>query len=69
MNEKTPENIEDGEIVVLFFNLNSDEDEYESLFKNLPDHEQHRANEFQYLNDRIGYTKCRNVLRKHLLHG
>ena len=57
MNEKTPENIEDGEIVVLFFNLNSDEDEYESLFKNLPDHEQHRANEFQYLNDRIGYTK------------
>ena len=66
MNEKTPENIEDGEIVVLFFNLNSDKDEYESLFKNLPDHEQHRANEFQYLNDRIGYTKCRNVLRKTL---
>ena len=44
MNEKTPEDIEDGEIVVLFFNLNSDEDECESLLKNLPDHEQHRAN-------------------------
>ena len=66
MNEKTPENIEDGEIVVLFFKLNSDEDECESLLKNLPDHEQHRANEFQCLNDRVGYIKCRNVLRKTL---
>ena len=66
MNEKTPENIEDGEIVVLFFKLNSDKDECESLLVNLPDHEQRRANEFQCLNDRIGYIKCRNVLRKTL---
>ena len=66
MPQPIPDIIKKGEVLILVFEIDSTQEKWSDYDKTLSKNEKNKANEFQYLDDKLSFTKCRSILRSTL---
>ena len=66
MPQPIPDIIKKGEVLILVFEIDSTQEKWSDYDKILSKNEKNKANEFQYLDDKLSFTKCRSILRSTL---
>ena len=69
MPQPIPDIIKKGEVLILVFEIDSTQEKWSNYDKILSKNEKNKANEFQYLDDKLSFTKCRSILRSTLSNG
>lgn len=66
MPQPIPDIIKKGEVLILVFEIDSTQEKWSDYDEILSENEKNKANEFQYLDDKLSFTKCRSILRSTL---
>ena len=66
MPQHIPDTIKKGEIIIIVFEIDSTQEKWSDYDKIISKNEKNKAHEFQHLDDRLSFTKCRSVLRSTL---